>query len=336
MTAISIIVVSYNTREMTLACLDSIQRETHLEKCEIIVVDNASDDGSAAAIAQHPLDVELISLDNNIGFARANNLAAKYAKGEFLLLLNPDTVVLDRAIDKLHAFAVQYPDAGIWGGRTIFGNGKLNPSSAWRKISPWTLVCGATGLARVLPNNKYLNSEAHGGWARDTIAEVDIVSGCFFLVRRTLWKKLSGFDALFFMYGEEADLCHRAIALGAQPRITPDASIVHYGGASEQSKAGKLVKILAAKMTLVRRHFHPVLKPLGILLLILWPLSRLIGFSLISLFLPFAGLKAARNNWRETWRARSAWIAGYGGSGDGLSAPIVGYAAFIAESATTR
>jgi len=336
MTALSIIVVSYNTCEMTLACLDSIERETTLDGVEVIVIDNASDDGSASAIAQHPLNVELITLDNNIGFARANNLGSKYATGEHILLLNPDTVVLDGAVDKLYAFAQQYPDAGIWGGRTQFGDGRPNLTSCWRKISTWSLFCSALGLSKLFPGNRVFNSEAYGGWARDCISDVDIVSGCFFMVRRDLWKKLSGFDALFFMYGEEADLCHRAAAIGAQPKLTPDACIIHYGGASEQSKAGKLVKLLAAKMTLIRRHFYPLAKPLGVLLLIMWPLSRLIAFSLLSLLVPVASFKASRHIWREVWRARQAWIAGYGGAGDGLSSPIVGHAAFIAESATTR
>ena len=336
MTALSIIVVSYNTRDMTLACLDSIAKETALENVEVIVVDNASDDGSAAAIARHSLDVELITLDNNIGFARANNLGSKYANGKHILLLNPDTVVLNGAIDALYAFALQYPDAGIWGGRTKFADGTPNLTSCWRNISPWTLLCGALGLSKIFPGSGVFNSEAYGGWSRDRIADVDIVSGCFFMVRRDLWKKLGGFDALFFMYGEEADLCHRAKLVGAQPRITPDTCIIHYGGASEQSKAGKLVKLLAAKMTLIRRHFHPLLQPLGVLLLVMWPLSRLVAFGILGLFIPINRFQKSHQIWREVWRACKAWIAGYGGAGDGLSTPIIGYAAFLAESSTTR
>lgn len=333
---LSIIVVSYNTRDMTLACLDSIRSETKSTNFEVIVVDNASDDGSAAAIEKHPLNVRLVSLESNIGFARANNLGAMYAEGDLLLLLNPDTVVLENAIDRLVEFSRERPDAGIWGGKTVFGDGSLNPSSCWRKISPWNLICGVTGISKMFSTNPLLNSEAYGGWKRDSISDVDIVSGCFFLVRTELWKALKGFDALFFMYGEEADLCHRAKKLGAQPCITPEAKIIHYGGASEQSKAGKLVKLLAAKMTLIRRHFNPLLKPVGISLLALWPLSRVIIFSLLSIVVPTGRMKASRVSWREVWRARNAWISGYGGAGDGLSAPIVGHAASIAEISTGR
>lgn len=335
-TKLSIIVVSYNTREMTLACLTSIERETRLRNYEVIVVDNASSDGSASAIEKHPLNVRLLSLDENVGFARANNLGAMYARGEFILLLNPDTLVLDGAIDRIVSFARNNRDCGIWGGRTQFADGRLNPSSCWRRMSLWSLTCAATGLSKLLPDSNLFNPEAYGGWDRDTVAEVDIVSGCFFLIDAVLWRKLKGFDARFFMYGEEADLCLRAEKFGAGPKITPAARIVHYGGASERSKAGKLVKLLAAKMTLIRRHFHPLAKPFGILLLSLWPLSRAVLFSVSCIVTRLASQRERCESWRGVWGAKGAWIRGYGGVGDGLSTPIVGQAASLAESSTAR
>src|SRR5688572_24667662 len=116
---VSILVISYNTREMTLDCLRSIAHETR-EPHELIVVDNSSSDGSADAIAAQFPDVRLRRPEKNLGFARANNVASTEARGDYLLLLNPDTVVLDRAIDRLVAFADANPDAGIWGGRTLY------------------------------------------------------------------------------------------------------------------------------------------------------------------------------------------------------------------------
>ncbi len=333
---LTILVVSYNTRDMTIACLDSIRRETRLKDFEVIVVDNASRDGSVAAIEKHAPDVRLLALDDNLGFARANNLGAMHASGEYLLLLNPDTVVLDGAIDKLVSFAEENPDFGIWGGRTHFADGRLNPSSCWRKMSLWSLFCSASGLSVLMPRSSLFNHEAYGGWKRDNCSEVDIVSGCFLLIRAQLWRTLTGFDALFYMYGEEADLCLRAKKLGARPHITPDARIIHHGGASERSRAGKLVKLLAAKMTLVRRHFHPLTRHAGIFLLCLWPLSRNIAFYVTGLLTRHSSLTERSERWREVWRARAAWIRGYGSVGDGLSAPIVGHAAIMAESSTAR
>ena len=164
-TLLSIIVVSFNTREMTLAALASIAAETQTPHA-VIVVDNASTDGSAAAIAAHPSRPRLVSLDENIGFGRANNLAASLATGELLLLLNPDTVILDRAIDRLVDFSRSRPEAQIWGGRTVFADGRLNRASGWGRMTAWSLFCRASGLAVVFPRSNLFNSEAYGAWSR--------------------------------------------------------------------------------------------------------------------------------------------------------------------------
>jgi hypothetical protein len=309
---VSIIVVSYNTRALTLACLDSIVAESRQASYELIVVDNASRDGSAEAIASHPSRPRLIRSAENIGFARANNLAASEARGRYLLLLNPDTVVLDRAIDRLVAFARTRPDARIWGGRTLFADGRLNPSSCWGRMTLWNQLCRATGLTVLFPGSRLFNGEDFGGWPRDSEREVDIVSGCFLLIGRADWQALGGFDPTFYMYGEEADLCLRARRLGARPRITPAATIVHHGGASEATRAGKMVKLLAAKATLIHRHWHPLTRPLGLALLAAWPLSRWLVLSGAKVVLP-AGpcLAAAATTWCEVWSARRQWVQGY-------------------------
>ena len=118
--------ISYNTRAMTLDCLRSLEAETTVPH-ELIVLDNASPDGSAAAIAAAFPELRLIASPDNHGFAKGNNVAAREARGDYLLLLNPDTLVLDRAIDRLVAFAERRPAAGIWGGRTLNGDGTLEP-----------------------------------------------------------------------------------------------------------------------------------------------------------------------------------------------------------------
>ncbi len=293
----SIIVVSYGTREMTLACLASIVRETRAAAYEVLVVDNASPDGSAEAIAAaHPSFRHLPQM-RNLGFAAANNLAAELAQGEYLLLLNPDTVVLDGAIDKLVAFARRRPQAGIWGGRTLFGDGSLNPSSCWRRQSLWNLFCRGVGLAMLFPDSPLFHSEGYGGWKRDSEREVDVVTGCLLLIGRTLWRALGGFAPEFFMYGEDADLCLRARTLGARPAITPEATIVHYGGATEQNSARKNKRILAAKALLIRHHTWRVLRPMALALLALRPAIK-------------AAAAREHSVWSEVWRARFLWTRG--------------------------
>lgn len=308
---VSIIVVSYNTNAMTRATLDSVLAETHDVSYEVIAVDNASRDGSAEMIAAHPVNARLIRLHENIGFARANTLAAKFARGRLLLLLNPDTVVLDGAIDKLVAFARANSRARIWGGRTLFANGSLNPSSCWGKMTVWNQICRAFGLTGLLSGVELFNGEALGGWKRDSVRRVDIVSGCFFLIEKELWDGLGGFDPLFFMYGEEADLCLRAHAFSARPLVTPEATIIHYGGASETVKSDKMVRLLAAKMSLIMRHFHPAAAPFGRFFLALWPLSRSVSVSLVAHVTRRRSHREAATTWREVWRRRNEWIGGY-------------------------
>ena len=305
---VSIVVVSYNTRELTLACLDSVRAGTR-SRYELLIVDNASEDGSADAIAAHPIGTAVVRSAVNLGFARANNLAARSARAEFVLLLNPDTVVHDGAIDRLVAFARQQPAAGIWGGRTLFADGSLNMSSCWGRMTPWNLFCRASGLTGLFPRTTLFNGEAYGGWRRDSVGEVDIVSGCFLLIRRSLWEALGGFDPAFFMYGEEADLCLRAAQLGYRPMITPAATIVHLGGASERTRTGKMVKLLAAKVTLLRRHWPKSSQPLGVVLMLAWPLSRWLALAAASVVRPRYAEAAA--TWRAIWRARDEWLGGY-------------------------
>ena len=175
-----------------------------------------------------------------------------------LLLLNPDTVVLDQAIDRLLEFAEAEPRAGIWGGRTLFADGSLNPTSCWGKMTLWSLITMAIGLKVLFPNSEFFNSEGYGRWKRDTIRHVDIVTGCLLLIRRQMWNQLGGFKPEYFMYGEEADLCLRARKLGARPMITPQSTIVHYGSASDTYRPGKVARVLAARITLVRHHWGPI------------------------------------------------------------------------------
>ena len=308
---VSIIVVSYNTRQMTADALTSLASETSATRYEIIAVDNASTDGSAAMLAEHPARPQLIALEDNIGFARANTLAAKSARGRYLLLLNPDTVVRDAAIDKLVQFARAHPKALIWGGRTLFADGRLNPSSCWGRMTPWNLLCRATGLTGLFPKSELFNGEAFGGWPRDSVRQVDIVSGCFFLIEKDLWDRLDGFDPLFFMYGEEADLCLRAHAFGARPMVTPEATIVHYGGASERARTDKMVRLLAAKASLITRHWPAATAPLGRARNAAWPLSRAIATSVAAAILNRPHVHESASVWREIWARRHEWQRGY-------------------------
>lgn len=302
---VSVIVVSYNTIDLTLDCIRSVFDQTHDISFEVLVIDNCSSDGSSAAIRNKFPAARLIESEENVGFAQANNIAAEKSSAKYLLLLNPDTVILDGAIQKLYQFAEQYPRAGIYGGRTLFGDGSLNSSSCWAKPSIWSMVCYGIGLSSIFRNNRFFDPETYGSWKRDTVRKVDIVTGCFFLIQRDLWRQLKGFDRAFFMYAEEADLCLRARSLGAQPMICPEATIVHYGGASERVRADKMIRLFRARIQLIRKHWHGFLAPLGVAMMISWALSRMCAFAVLRIV-----SKSARHSfdtWHTVWQKRRSW-----------------------------
>jgi GT2 family glycosyltransferase len=307
--ALSIIVISYNTRDLTVAAIDSVFQYPPPVPFELIVLDNASSDGSAEAIAARFPEVRLIASKDNVGFAAGNNVAAEQARGDRLLLLNPDTLLFDDALAQLLAFADRQPHRGIWGGRTLFPDRTLNPTSCWRRMTLWSVFCSASGLTYIFPRSRLFNSEAYGDWDRGDEADVDIVTGCFLLIDHALWKRLNGFDPTFFMYAEEADLCLRAKALGAQPGITPGAQLVHYGGASEVTGIEKVVKTTRGRVTLMRKHWGPLAFAAGRTMLLLWSFARMMGSFIWSGRQDGAGQSRAK--WQDIWQRRAEWLAGY-------------------------
>lgn len=299
---LSIIIVSYNTKDMTLACIESVIEQTKTLDYQVIVLDNDSSDGSAQAIQARFPHIQLIESKENLGFAQGNNIAVLDAVGDYLLLLNPDTLILDQAIDRLYAFAKSYQGEGIFGGRTYLGDGTLDPTSCWKEPSLWSLFCFAVGLTAIFKRNKFFDPESYGGWQRDSVRSVDIVTGCFLMIRKTVWGELGGFSPDFFMYAEEADLCLRAKEIGVQPVIFPDARIIHYGGASEKVIADKMVRMLSSKVVLIRKHWkHPWSIGLGTFFYLTGAFVR--AWNPIGFF--FVSDKVVQ--WRKIWARRAEW-----------------------------
>ncbi|MEO0403196.1 MAG: glycosyltransferase family 2 protein [Pseudomonadota bacterium] len=306
---LTVIVVSYNTRALTLRALETLYDTTHIASFRTVVFDNASTDGSAEAVAAAFPQAELIASPENVGFAKANNLVAAQANTDWLLLLNPDTECHAGAVDTLLHFAKAHPQAGIVGGRTVFPDGSLNIASCWMRITPWSAFCAATGLSALFSSSAWLNPEAMGNWKRDSVREVDIVVGCFMLLPRSLWDTLGGFDLRYFMYGEEADLCLRAKALGYRPMITPEAQIMHLVGASSKSQAKKYAMVAKARMTLIQDHWPPAWVPFGRAMMWTWAASRALALTTLA---RVTGRKAdAAAVWAAIWAARRDWLEAY-------------------------
>jgi N-acetylglucosaminyl-diphospho-decaprenol L-rhamnosyltransferase len=302
---VSVLLVTYRCRDEAAACLRSIHETTERENVEIVLLDNASGDGTVELVRSDFPDVRLIASPENLGFALGVNRAAEQATGEFVLLLNPDMEVHPGAIESLVAFARAHPQHGLYGGRTLDPDGTVNPGSCWGAPSLWSLFCFAALLSTTFKHSRLFDPESLGGWQRDTVREVDIVTGCLLLARRTLWEELGGFDTRFFMYGEDADLSFRAKALGYRPAITPDAVVTHEIGVSSATREDKLILLFQGKATLLRKHWRGLRLRLGLLLL-----QAGVGLrALLAVLGRRTDPRAAA--WRQVWRERKSWLAGY-------------------------
>ena len=295
-------IVSYNTAELTLAAIRSVYEQTRLS-FELFVVDNNSSDGSADLIAERFPGVRLIRLDYNAGFAAANNLATKEASGRYVLLLNPDTVVLDGAVDTLVGFADEHPEYGVYGGSTFFGDGSRNPTAGGNAPSAWSLFCAASGLMSIFRGSRVFDPESLAWWGWDAPREVGVVTGCFMLVERDFWNSLGGFDERFHMYAEDADLSFRAGAAGRPCVLVPEAAIVHYGGQADGVRADKMVRLLTARILLFRKHWGPLSSGYAVGMMKMWVLTRSWYSSLRARLRPTQTV----DSWSAVWRRRAEW-----------------------------
>lgn len=239
---VSVIIISYNTRDMTLRCLREVTQQLKSEAIagEIWVIDNASRDGSAEAIAREFPDVNLIASEKNLGFGAANNLAFARARGEFLLLLNSDAFVKPGALAHLIDLLRHRAGAGVVGPQLLNGDGTLQVS-CWKFPSPARVWLEALGLARVFASHPKLGD--YYRWAHDEERSVDFAIGACLLVRREIYEQVGGFDESFFLYAEETDWQKRIHGAGWDVVFTPGAQVTHLGGASGASEKTKVSRL---------------------------------------------------------------------------------------------
>lgn len=251
---VSIIIVSYNTKAVLLDCLDSIYRWASPRAGEIIVIDNASTDGSTEAVAQRFANVTLWRNAENIGFAGANNQGIQKASGQYLLLLNPDTLFTEDAVAPLLAFMEQHPEAGITGCKILNLDGSLQPSY-FPLPNLLSVLWTALFLDRLSPLN-----HVNGKWVlrHQPQAEpfrVQRLLGAFLLVRREALQQTGGFDEGFFLFSEEEDLCYRVLQNGWAIYYFPQTQIIHLGGQSAPKTDPRAVTYAnESKVRFFRKH----------------------------------------------------------------------------------
>jgi hypothetical protein len=303
---VAVVIVSYNTAGLLRKCLASLESERVDVDQQVIVVDNASVDGSADVVAAEFGGAELIRSDRNLGFAGGVNVGASAADARYILLLNPDTVILDHAVDEIVRFADGHRGHGLYGGRTLKVDGTLEPSSCWGRPTLWSLTCFATGLSTALRRRRMFDPESLGQWKRDSVREVAIVTGCFLLVDTDLWKQLDGLDERFFMYGEDADFAFRAASCGARPVIDPAATLVHEVGQASPRRIDKQLLLFTAKSTLARQLWSGERQWVALRLLVTGVALRAALTSVVRRLRP-----DAEDSWEILWKRRSEWVPGY-------------------------
>lgn len=265
---LSIIIVSYNTRALLLALLDSLPNAAGDLRYEIIVVDNGSTDGSASALQDALPTVHLIANQQNLGFVEANNQGIAVAKGDFLLLLNSDTLPSGASICRLVDFARSHPEVGIVGARLINPDG--TPQISWADFP--TLLSEMTGRNTQRHARRFATNPA---W---NTLEVDWVNGAAMLCRSEMLSQIGGLDSAIFMYSEETDLCYRAHQHGWKVVHLFGAVVTHIGGASSASHSPLKLKLLyGSKIYFFRKHsglLWSLLLRLALILATLWGLAR--------------------------------------------------------------
>ncbi len=253
---LSVIIVNYNVRHFIEQCLHSVEKAIGSIDSEVFVVDNSSVDGSCSMISEKFPWVKLIENKKNLGFAKANNQAMRLAKGEYILLLNPDTVVEEDSFTKLLVYADEHPDAGGIGVKMIDGKGNFLPESKRAFPSPGVSFYKSFGFSRLFPHSKRFARYHLGHLDKNQNHEIEVLAGAFMLLRKSVLDKTGLLDESFFMYGEDIDLSYRITLAGYKNYYFAGTTIIHYKGEStKKSSLNYVVVFYNAMIIFARKHF---------------------------------------------------------------------------------
>ncbi len=252
---LSVIIVNYKVPYYLHQCLCSLEKATEMIDTEIFVVDNDSKDGSVDFLRKKHPHVFFIENHENVGFSKANNMAIKRAKGDFVLLINPDTIVSEDTILRCISFMNENQNAGAVGVKQNYAYGMFAPESKRAVPKPLTALFKFTGLCKRFPKNKVLGKYYLGFLDNNQINEIEILSGAFMFIRHEALNKAGMFDEDYFMYGEDIDLSYRILKAGYKNFYIP-SNIIHYKGESTHKQTFTYVNNFNKSMTIFfRKHF---------------------------------------------------------------------------------
>lgn len=274
---VSIVVVSWRVKDQLTRCLHSIFKQTRNLEYEVIVVDNASDDGTTDTVRTHFHEVELIANEKNVGFAQACNQAIKKSKGKYILLLNPDTELQENSVEKVFRFMEKQNEVGITGCKLVNPDGTTQPSVR-RFPNFLSHILLLLKLHNFFPHLKPVARYYRNDWNYSASGFVEQVMGAFYMVRRKTFQDVGLLDKHFYIWYEEVDFCKRAINKGWKTYYLADTSVVHHKGRSFSKKTATAKQLILNKSMLYYffKH-HSVFEYL--ILLILYPISLLLALA---------------------------------------------------------
>ena len=253
---LSIVIVNYNTQKLLAGCLESIYAGANGTPFDVWVVDNHSRDSSVEMVKSRFPKVKLVENDSNLGFSRANNLVISQSNSEYILLLNPDTLVIGDSIDRMVKYMKEHPKVGIAGCKVLNADRTLQLACRRSIPTPKVAFFRLTGLSKLFPKNPAVAKYNLTYCDPEETHEVDAVSGAFLMIRRQVVEDIGPLDERFFMYGEEIDWCLRAKRAGWAVMYHPQAEIIHYKGESTKYNSRKAaLEFYRAMYLFHKKHF---------------------------------------------------------------------------------
>ena len=260
---LTVIIVNYNVKYYLEQCLTSVRRAIGGLEAEVVVVDNHSRDGSVEYLRSRFPEVTFIESNHNLGFARANNMAIRQSRADYVLLLNPDTLVGEQVLTDVIAFMDEHPKAGAAGVQMLKVNGEKANESRRGLPTPMTAFYKMTGLCRRYPRHPRFGHYYMGYLPWDEPARIEVVSGAFMMIRRSVLDEVGLLDEDFFMYGEDIDLSYRILKGGYENWYVP-VRIVHYKGESTEKSSFRYVHVFyKAMLIFFRKHYGTMVFWLG-------------------------------------------------------------------------
>lgn len=252
---LSVIILNYNVRYFLEQCVLSVQKALENIDGEIIVVDNLSTDDSCAMMKTRFPNVKLIENKANLGFPKGNNIGVAESKGEYLCILNPDTVVTEDTFEKVLAFARSKQDLGIVGCKLIDGTGNFLPESKRGVPTPWVAFTKIFGLYKLFPKSSLFNKYYAQHLSENQTGKVDILVGAFMVMKRDLYLEVGGFDENCFMYSDDIDLSYMVLKSGKSNYYFHETSVIHYKGESTVRDGTYMKRFREAMQFFYKKHF---------------------------------------------------------------------------------